>query len=117
MRGAPSGNGGRSRRARTLVPGEGADTRHACSRRPEGSERSGPRTGGGNNGCTLRGATGEESYPVGARPRPAPLLRGTERLFDGRILAARRLAGALIGEMKFSYAMSVLSSFFPQFQR
>jgi hypothetical protein len=49
------------------------------------------REGGGNNGCTLRGATGEESCPVGARLRPAPLLRGN--------------------------AMSAMSSFFPQFQR
>jgi hypothetical protein len=63
---------------------------------------------------TLRGATGEESYPVGARPRPAPLLPETERLFDGRILAARRLAGALIGGMKFSYAMSVQGEFPPK---
>ncbi len=59
----------------------------------------------GITGATVRGATGQEPCPVGARPRPAPLLRGTERLFDVRILAARRLAGALIGGMKFSYAM------------
>jgi hypothetical protein len=68
----------------------------------------------GITGARFVAPIGEESCPVGARPRPAPLLRGTERLFDGRILAARRLAGALIGGMKFSYAMSVQGEFPPK---
>ena len=42
-----------------LIPGKGADARHARSRRTQVPSGSGARTGGGNTGCPLRGTAGE----------------------------------------------------------
>src|ERR1700757_1250621 len=96
-----SGNGERSHRTRTLVSGEGADARRACSRRLPGSEQTGARTGGRNTGRPVRGTARQEPCSAGAGPQRAPVVRRTEGLLDERILAAR----VLIGGTKFSYVM------------
>ena len=64
------------------------NSRHACSRRPLGSQPFGPRTSGGNTRGSLRGATGQKSCSAGTRPGPAPVLRGTRRLLEEHNLDA-----------------------------
>ena len=54
---------------------------------PSSAEQSGPRTGGGNIGCPVRCAAGQEPCPLGAGPRPGLLLRGIEGLLEDHSLA------------------------------
>ena len=52
-------------------------------------------------GARVRGTTWQEPCSARAGPQRAPIVRGTERLLEERIIAAGRLAGALIGGTKF----------------
>src|SRR6516165_5482554 len=101
MRCALSRNGGRSHCARTLVSGEGADARHACSRRLARSDQTGPRTGGGNTRRPVRGTTRQEPCSAGAGPRRAPVVRGTERFLEERTLAPVPLAEPCLTDHNF----------------